>query len=64
MSSKFGQIPASAPIKGYSHRGFIMGWCAIMVASITAFGLLALPLDFTRADVDTITTGSIQNPSS
>ncbi len=40
------------PIKGYSHRGFIAGWCAIMLVGVAAFGLLVLPLGHTRADLE------------
>ena len=36
----------SDPIKGYSHKGFIAGWCAIILVGITGFSLLTLPLAY------------------
>lgn len=36
----------SDPIKGYNHKGFIAGWCAIILVGITGFSLLTLPLAY------------------
>lgn len=48
--SKSSKLVGPDPIKGYSHKGFVAGWCAIMLVGITGFGLLTLPLDYSSAD--------------
>jgi hypothetical protein len=57
VSIKLGNSASSRPIKGYSHKGFVMGWCAIMIVAVMAFGLLTLPLGHTRANLDTVQAG-------
>lgn len=49
---RLGKSPVSQPIKGYSHRGFVIGWCAIILVAVAAFALLTLPLDYTSADLE------------
>lgn len=51
-SIKLGTVTSSQPIKGYSHRGFVLGWCAIIVVGVMAFGLLTLPLGYTSAALE------------
>lgn len=56
---KIGDVALSRPIKAYSHRGFVLGWCAITVVGVMAFGLLAVPLGHSRAEIEPTRTGMI-----
>lgn len=47
------------PIKGYSRRGFVLGWCAITVVGVMAFGLLTLPLGYSSAVLEVSQTEAV-----
>ncbi len=49
----------SDPIKGYSHKGFIAGWCAIILVGIAGFSLLTLPLAYSSAEPGVASADSV-----
>ncbi len=51
---------ASAPIRGYSRKSFVIGWLAIVLVVASAFGLAIKPLSFSSANLRVADLGGSQ----
>lgn len=52
--------PISAPIKGYSRKGFAIGWLAIVLVAAAGFAFATLTLSQTSPDLRVAERGAVE----